>query len=501
MLRSWNDPESSSSESRTLRGLFLATAGVTTAIAPWCLGGQPLKVQWWLLYGAAGTLITGLLVRMLGKSSEPRSFRRIQTICLLLGLSFVAMLYIQASNPSHQVVMEGNLWKLSPIPHTPWAPKSIAAPFDRLPGDFMPYKNAWRFLLIYGTGWLFATGMVLGLKSRQDAIHWLLIVAINGALLAGVCIVHRATRAQKTLWLFTDTFDFTKSPVFFYKNHNGAYLAATMAAVLALAVQKAEGMSRRMWEAVAVLLWVAIVLVNSRVATATATVWGMSYIYLRCKSAAPGGIRLTPRACIIAGIVLCALLAGGLSVSAVNQSLARFRDAFSNPVEFAQGGYFRAIVRHVGLAMWKDRPAFGWGGGSFLYLFNTYHIKVPEVARFMYQQQPQLNRFYDVTANCDWIEGLAEYGAVGMGILSLTVALPLFASLRRWHQAPPGTGFVTAGAVGLLFHAFYDYILRNPAILLLFIGLVISMFKLSISGAAGPDNITSTRKVTTLAAL
>jgi hypothetical protein len=392
--------------------------------------------------------------------------------------------------------MEGNLWRLSPLPHLAWAPKSIAGPFDYLPGDYMPYKNTWRYLLIYGIGWLFACGMVLGLRTRRDAIAWLVLVGINGLLMAGICIVHVAMGADKTLWMFTDVFDFTKSPIFFYKNHNGAYLAATMAAVLALAMCGGSTLRRRIWEIVAGLLWVATVAVNSRVATVTATLWGASYLFIRWKQSWRSGAFYPERTFVVAASLLCVLIMAGSFFPAAHRSVARFQGAFSNPGDFLRGGYFRTLIRHVGLEMWQDRPVFGWGGGAFLYLFNTYHTKVPEVAKLIYEQQPQLNRFYDVTANCDWIEGLVEYGLVGVGILSLAVALPIFTCLRRWREISPGTGFVMAGVVGLLFHAGYDYILRNPAILLLFLGLVTSMFRLSVpvnrseaSGVLRPDAV------------
>ena len=99
---------------------------------------------------------------------------------------------------------------------------------------------------------------------REDARRWALIVGVNAAALAAVCIVHRALGAELTLWKYRDTVAFTGSPVFFYKNHNGAYLAASLAVVLGLATMAKEMTRRRIWEGIGLALWVATLAVNSR---------------------------------------------------------------------------------------------------------------------------------------------------------------------------------------------------------------------------------------------
>jgi hypothetical protein len=397
------------------------------------------------------------------------------------------LLAVQASNPSHVVVLEGTLWRLDPLPTNAALPQSLAGPFDGIAGDFLPYRNSARFILIFGTAWLYAAGLALGFYEKADARRWALCVGVNGLLMAAVCLVHRAMGADLTLWHFRTTFDFTHSPIFFYKNHNGAYLAASLAVVLGLAASERAGATRRFWECGALGLWVATVAVNSRLATGIATLWGLGYLGWRLRLRI-ADCRKTQTEASFDGwslwrrILLFAAIFGGigwvLAKTGGTDALARFDQAWRAPVAFLQGGSTREMLREVGGYMWRDRPVWGWGGGAFLYLFNTYHVHVPELAAQIYREQPQLNRFFGPTANCDWIEFLVEYGVVGVALM-IGAAGILFLVWCRWRGwSDPVSLALICGPTGMVLHAYFDYILRNPALLLLAAGSAFAAVRL-----------------------
>jgi O-antigen ligase len=162
-----------------------------------------------------------------------------------------------------------------------------------------------------------------------------------------------------------------------------------------------------------------------------------------------------------------------VSITGGGKMLGRFSHAISSPMDFLQGGHYRVLLRELGKEMWLDRPAFGWGGGAYLYLFNSHHNRVPEVAATMYREQPNLNRLYMVSADCDWMEFLVEYGAVGVGLLLVAAGALAFAcwGWDGWKQGLPF--FITLGASGLALHAWYDHVLRNQALLVLFLSLLV----------------------------
>jgi hypothetical protein len=461
--------------------IFWAGAIFTTLAAPWMLGGEPLGAQWWLLWGATATFVGGAAVRLTTASTPgSRAAWRVQAGALLSGLLFVAYIYLQARNPSLNLRFGGKLWILSPLQDAIPGPHSIEAPFDFVPGDWLPYKNAWRYLLIFGTCWLYMAGLVLGLVQRTDARRWVLVVGVNAAILATVCLVHRALGERLTLWHFSDTVGFTGSPVFFYKNHNGAYLAASLAVVLGLAWTAEQKSQRYAWEAVALILWAATVAVNSRAATGFATLWGLIYYLFRWRAAVREkqswlGVRklLLAGAAAVALVVIVGLTGG-------RKAIQRFSPALASPLEFVQGGEYRGLLRKVGVNMWLDEPAWGWGGGSYLYLFNTYEKDVPQIAAHIYREQPNLNRFYMVSADSDWVELLVEYGAVGLSLFVAAGAL-LAAAWWRWRGWDQGLPlFLGLGATGIVLHGYLDHILRNPALLILLAGLLVVATRLAV---------------------
>jgi hypothetical protein len=468
-------------------------AGATIVASPWMLGSASVLAQEFLLIGALGTFVSGILVRSTTRLTPgTKAAWRVQRLALAAGLLFLGLLFWQAMNPSHEVVISGHSWQLIELGHASGVPSSLAAPFDSLPGDFMPYKNAWRYLLIFSVAWVYAAGLAAGLVERDDAKRWATLVGFNAAALALVCIAHRAMGEEETLWRFRDTVAFTGSPVFFYKNHNGAYLAASLAVVLGLASITKESGPRRAWQAVALALWVATLAVNSRVATGCATLWLAVYGFWVWRNAPAKRTGETKRNFSAAPFVVAAAVVILVGLTGGGKMLGRFSHALQSPGDFLQGGHYRVLLREVGCEMWYDRPIFGWGGGAYLYLFNGHQARVPEVVQHMYSEQPNLNRLYMVSADCDWVEFLAEYGVFGVGLLLLAAGALAFASWRwdGWKQGLPF--FLTLGGVGLALHAWYDHILRNQALIVLFFSLLMVGARL-----AAPRESTRTRSRST----
>jgi hypothetical protein len=480
------------------RQVFLFFTGATVVASPWMLGSASVLAQKFLLVGALATLVSGILVRMTTRLTPgTKAAWKVQRRALAAGLVFLGLLYWQASNPSHQVLISGKSWQLMELGHASGVPSSLAAPFDTMPGDFLPYKNAWRFLLIFGVAWIYAAGLVFGLVEREDARRWALIVGVNAAALAAVCIVHRALGAELTLWKYRDTVAFTGSPVFFYKNHNGAYLAASLAVVLGLASMAKETSRRRIWEGIGLALWVATLAVNSRVATGCATLWLVVYGVWLWRNAPAKRSQEKKKNFWAAPFVAAAVVVVLVALTGGGKMLGRFSQALQSPGDFLQGGHYRLLLREIGFEMWLDRPVFGWGGGAYLYLFNGHQARVPEVVQQMYAEQPTLNRLYMISADCDWVEFLAEYGAVGVGLLLFAAGTLAFATWRwdGWKQGLPF--FLALSGVGLALHAWYDHILRNQALLILFLGVFVVGSRLAAPRESSKRKSSTSVKATT----
>ena len=111
-------------------------------------------------------------------------------------------------------------------------------------------------------------------------------------------------------------------------------------------------------------------------------------------------------------------------------------------------------------AMFRDRPVWGYGGGSYVWAYPPYQVHVNQ----------HLNWDY---AHNEYIQMLLEYGAVGLGLALAALAACAWGLVRGVLLARSRTGaFLLAGAAGglaaSLVHALFDFnfhIFPNPHVL------------------------------------
>lgn len=115
----------------------------------------------------------------------------------------------------------------------------------------------------------------------------------------------------------------------------------------------------------------------------------------------------------------------------------------------------RTEAARTALAVVKDFPLVGTGGGSFYNVFLSY--RTPDYG----------NSYVDHTHN-DFVEIATDYGLLGLGILGALVASSLWVVLRVMRQRrsplPRGIAFgVAMSMVALLIHSTVDFNLQIPA--------------------------------------
>ena len=138
---------------------------------------------------------------------------------------------------------------------------------------------------------------------------------------------------------------------------------------------------------------------------------------------------------------------------------------------------------HVRVAteIWKDHPVFGVGGWGYI------HFCIPKMTRSEYRS---IQKVGGINVHNDYLQFLAEHGAVGFGALVAMVLLLVWPVFRTWawlvksvrfmkkkDQPPqpihifalPASAFcILTTAVATLIHSFGDCPLRSPAVLTLF---------------------------------
>jgi O-antigen ligase len=202
-----------------------------------------------------------------------------------------------------------------------------------------------------------------------------------------------------------------------------------------------------------VVMVIALVLTRSRMGNAAffaaLLVVGLASIVLARKNA-PQAIVL-----IISLIVIDVLVVGtwvGLEKVMERIQQTELTDAAGGKAESVEA---RTQAARSALAMVRDFPLAGTGGGSFYNVFLSYRDVKHGYA------------YVDHTHN-DFVEIATDYGLLGLAILGALVALSLWTALavmaRRQSSLPWGMAFGVAMAiVGLLLHSTVDFNLQIPA--------------------------------------
>lgn len=145
-------------------------------------------------------------------------------------------------------------------------------------------------------------------------------------------------------------------------------------------------------------------------------------------------------------LALMALVAGGAVVARAGQT-ERLRTDFA----------FRGMLWSDTLAMWRSRPVWGTGPGSFASVFPYYQSDV-------------LGTHFVRHAHNDPLQFLAEFGLLGGALILAGVGLILLsAGVRRAGKYDDGLCPIglSAGLCGVLMHSLVDFPLQHPLILLL----------------------------------
>ena len=149
----------------------------------------------------------------------------------------------------------------------------------------------------------------------------------------------------------------------------------------------------------------------------------------------------------LAAMIGCLVWIGG------NELTRRLASIHSETQQELTGGVRLAMDRDC-LRMWREKPLFGWGLGTFPVVY-------PQFRSFY-------TNFFVNQAHNDYLQLLTETGLAGFAIAIWFLALTFrhaWAKLDNWTESAGGSLTVAAilGCVGILVHSFLDFNLQIPA--------------------------------------
>ena len=471
----------SRSSIRLREWLVAISGGATLAFTAWGLGGVQMWTLHVLLFG--GLLTMSLAVSEVRFSKFPYFSLSNQTLRRLISwppfwFSFLFLLYllIGALNPLAEVVRDERGWWVEAVqaPLATWLPTSVRS-------DYQP-MNAWRVLASFVAAFTLIWGLWAGLTRRKPVLLVLWCLLLSGAGMGLVAILQHLTEAKAVLWTFPSS---NKSfwGSFFYRNQAAAYLNLILIASGVLFFYHAK---------------------RTREFSRSGGPHFLCFVFFAL-TAASIGLALSRGGILFGGILTSAFLA--LLVLFGLQSIFHLRSLWLSliPVVILGLGAFlaisyidfdaieerfgdieetietadqdtRAISTQATWEMAQERLALGWGAGSFRYIFPMYQRNYPEIhyARY-HQKKGWVGRKMFHYAHNDIVQFLAEYGAIGSGLLLLTLLWILLSALRIFSFS---AFFLLVGFVTSISHAFFDFIFNSPAYWMAFLALLVAASKL-----------------------
>ena len=471
----------SRSRIRAREWLVAISAGATLAFTAWGLGGVQMWTLHILLAGGLFTLTSAVFKVRFSKfpyfSFSKQSLRRlISWPPFWFSFLFLIYLLIGALNPAAEVVRDERGWWVEAVqaPLPSWLPTSVRS-------DYQP-MNAWRVLASFTAAFTLIWGLWAGLTRRKPILIVLWCLLLSGAGMGLVAILQHLTEAKMVLWTFPSSNEnFWGS--FFYRNQAAAYLNLILVVAGALFFYHAErardlansGGPHFLCFVIFALTAASIGLALSRGGILFGGILTVSFlvllVFFGLKSIShlrSFWLSILPVAILGLGAVLAVSY---IDFDAIEE---RFGD-IGETIETADQDA-RTISTQATWEMTQDRLALGWGGGSFRYIFPMYQRNYPEIYYRYYHKKKgwQGRRMYRYAHN-DIVQFIAEYGALGSGLVLLTLLWILFSAFRIFSFA---AFFMSVGFATSMSHAFFDFIFNSPAYWMAFLALLVASSKL-----------------------
>jgi O-antigen ligase len=355
-----------------------------------------------------------------------------------------------------------------------WLPTTVAR--DATKAAMLP----WLAALLQG-------GMIAAVRPERRVVRFIWgAAAFNGFALAVVGAGFHFAEARKLLGMVTALEPEYFFATFFYKNHWAAYGALSAIAGLALALRVWKATVRGdprargrfvLFSGISLLTAITLPLPGSRSGAFMALL--ILTGFLACligslwRARGRSGRQPWLIALVAGGIVFGAMSYGTQLYARRSLDLERTRRQISGALE---GGALdlRFLVTRDTWHMAETRPWFGWGMGSFKFVFPSFqgnYLRGPGgilLARFDF-------------AHDDWMQMMAEAGICGLAILVLPV---LSAAWGAWRKGGVGGRWGISGCAMIAAYAWVDFPLNNPAVLMLWTVLLLTARDLG-SGSAG----------------
>jgi O-antigen ligase len=435
--------------------LVLAQVAIFVMGTAWLFGGNAGWVRpylsWWGVAGMALTLVA--CVRGWDRPERRRLAGSLWPFAL-----FNALVIGSCATSGFIEIHRGAEAFYTPA-SVPWWRPSAAVPSEAL-------KALWLFDGIY----LSCFNLALVVRQRRALRGLLLVVVFNALALSVFGTVQKLTGAKGLFFGMVPSVQAYFFSSFIYHNHWGSFALLMAAACLGLVGRYARRVRGRDFFHSPGLGGLVIVVFIAATAPLSGSRSCTVLMILLLGGAFVGWVaRLVGRRRRLNESAVPALLGSGIAIAAAAAGIWFIaRDSIKARLTVTEG-QIATMRAHDSLGSrvtlyadtWRmagDRLLFGWGMGSFPYVFVIYNSQ--EYPNSVDHLQ---NNYHD--AHNDWLQCAAEHGLAGAALLGLCGAVPLL-RLRGQARAGPLTRTLLAGCGLVLVYAWVEFPFGNVAVVL-----------------------------------
>ena len=452
--------------------LVVVLGGLSLVFTTWGLAG----VQMWSLHTmfAGGVLTLCAAIAPLprwwnGRDGEHGNSKNLLRLLKFpffwFSLLFLIYITIQGLNPAWEPTKDSFPWKmkeLEPADYITWLPTGAFGEYAHM--------NAFRALVNHAAAFMLVWGLWAGVRRRQSALILLWAFVVSGVCMALVAILQKYSGTDSVLWM-VQSGNLKLWGTFFYRNQGAAYLVLVLIASAVLYFYHFNQAERRgQTGGPYMLLFLFFALVCTSIAMALSRggiLFGgilalcfLTLVLVRWLSSH------SLRSSLLVSVLVAVLLGAGaysvfkyVSLEAIEE---RFGD-IGETIDTADKDS-RVIVSKIVWKMAQEELVFGWGAGTWRYMFPMYQKSYPRIYYHGYNWRKGWHgRRYYKHAHNDILQFLCEYGIVGCAFLLLAWGYWGFSLLVRSTGNVSAALILYVGFAVVLGHAFLDFLFQSPA--------------------------------------
>jgi O-antigen ligase len=355
-------------------------------------------------------------------------------------------------------------------------PSSVKADYETM--------NALRTFVIQASAISLACGILVGIQRRKSTLIILWSFVISGVTMSFVAILQKLSGTDKILWVF-DVTNANPWGTFAYRNQGAAFLILVflITGLLYFLYKKRASIKLKQGGPHLLLLLCTFLL--------TGSIWlslsrGGIILSLLLFFAFLGFVFFKIRREYINHnwrklFLLSTVIGATLSLFVLNLSDWKEVEKRWNHLQrvvLNLDDYDRVLSSKATWEMSQERLVYGWGAGSFRYIFPIFQMEYEQLSHFYdHRNKPYGRKIYNYAHN-DWIQFLAEYGIVGI-VVMIFLVFCLMSYLGIISKVSLSAACLLLVGVSLIFaHNFIDFIFSSPAYWVAFFGSLLLIGKL-----------------------